>query len=324
MGEQTAAERHAWLEERRTGIGGSDIGILLGLSTYKSPYQLWEDKTGKVPVDDSMSEPARWGTILEPVVAQEYARQKGVKVQRVNKMMRHPEHSFACANIDRAVVNPEIAGNVRFKDGRLTTDRILEVKTASAFQRDRWGEEMTDQIPPLYLCQGIWYAGVTKTAYCDTAVLIGGQTFKRYETPADAAVFQRFLELAGKFWDQVQKDIPPDPRDYEDAKYIWPDHVPLKENIIGPADVLLVEKLRAQKAREKEIQAEIDETQTEISKLFGDAEALTHGGEKIATWKTQTSQRIDAKRLRKDFPLVAAEVATETQSRVMRLSKKKD
>ena len=35
-----------WLEDRRKGIGGSDVGALLGLNKYKSPYTLWAAKSG--------------------------------------------------------------------------------------------------------------------------------------------------------------------------------------------------------------------------------------------------------------------------------------
>ena len=33
--------RQTWLEARRLGVGGSDVAAILGLSKYKSPYQLW-------------------------------------------------------------------------------------------------------------------------------------------------------------------------------------------------------------------------------------------------------------------------------------------
>ena len=72
-------------------------------------------------------------------------------------MMRHPVHKFAVANIDRAVINPEISGNVRFKDGKLTTDTILEIKTASEYVAKDWGDERSDQVLIVYVKHsGIW------------------------------------------------------------------------------------------------------------------------------------------------------------------------
>ena len=36
-----------WLEYRRMGIGGSDVAALLGISKWKSPLELWLEKTGQ-------------------------------------------------------------------------------------------------------------------------------------------------------------------------------------------------------------------------------------------------------------------------------------
>ena len=38
-----------WLEWRKKGIGGSDASVVCGISRYKSPVELWLDKTGQLP-----------------------------------------------------------------------------------------------------------------------------------------------------------------------------------------------------------------------------------------------------------------------------------
>lgn len=68
-----------WLEDRRKGIGGSDVGTILGLNKWKSPYQLWLEKTGQVELDESNSEPAYWGNVLEEIVAKEFTERTGKK-----------------------------------------------------------------------------------------------------------------------------------------------------------------------------------------------------------------------------------------------------
>ena len=37
-----------WLDLRKTGIGGSDAGTILGVNPYSSPYALYATKTGLV------------------------------------------------------------------------------------------------------------------------------------------------------------------------------------------------------------------------------------------------------------------------------------
>ena len=38
----------AWRAERRKGVGGSDVAAIMGMSPYKSPYEVWAEKTGVV------------------------------------------------------------------------------------------------------------------------------------------------------------------------------------------------------------------------------------------------------------------------------------
>ena len=37
-----------WLEWRKKGIGGSDASVVCGISRYKSPVELWLDKTDQI------------------------------------------------------------------------------------------------------------------------------------------------------------------------------------------------------------------------------------------------------------------------------------
>ena len=38
-------------------IGGSDVGVILGLSKYKTRLELYYEKTGLIPVSEEMSLP---------------------------------------------------------------------------------------------------------------------------------------------------------------------------------------------------------------------------------------------------------------------------
>ena len=49
-----------WLELRKQGIGGSDTSVVCGISRYKSPVELWLDKTGQLPPQEA-GETAYWG-----------------------------------------------------------------------------------------------------------------------------------------------------------------------------------------------------------------------------------------------------------------------
>lgn len=314
--------RTEFLAARRTGIGGSDIGAILGLNHYRTPYDVFLDKTAPELQPDIVGEAAYWGTTLEDVVAKEYQRRTGRKVQRVNHLLRHPEHDFAIANIDRAVIVPEIAGNVRWKNGKLTTDRILECKTANGFASSEWGEPGTDFVPDSYLCQCQWYLGVTDTKVADLAVLIGGNDYRTFTIERDPELFADMIEAAGTFWKNCRKGIAPDPATVQDAARKWPRHIAGKSVIVDVDIASACEQLEILNARIKSLNEEADDLKRQIMTAFGDAEEITCQGNRLATWKTQTSHRLDSKRLKEDHPELVAEYTKTTESRVLRLIKR--
>ena len=97
-------DRAAWLKLRNKGLGGSDAGIIVGVNPWKSPYQLWLEKTGQVePEDISEKEAVYWGTQLEDMVAREFMKRTGKKVQR-HGMLESAAYPFLLANVDRLVI----------------------------------------------------------------------------------------------------------------------------------------------------------------------------------------------------------------------------
>lgn len=312
--------RSDFLESRRTGIGGSDIGAILGLSPWRTPYDVFLDKTA--PVEHEESDSMYWGTVLEDVVASEYQKRSGRKVQRVRQLLRHPEHDFAIANIDRAVIVPEISGNVRWKNGKLTTDRILECKTSNGFAASEWGEPGTDFVPDTYLLQCQWYMGVTDTQVADLAVLIGGNDYRTFTITRDDSLFSDLLMEAETFWNNCQKGIAPDPQNIHDAARKWPRHIAGKSVIVNVDVAEACECLDSINAQIKSLGAIADDLKLRIMAAFGDAEEITHQGIRLATWKSQTSNRLDSTRLRAERPDMAAEYTKTTESRVLRLSKR--
>ncbi len=68
-----------WLEYRKTGIGGSDASVVCGINKYKSPVELWMEKTGQLPYQEA-GEAAYWGTQLEPMVRTEFTKRTGIEV----------------------------------------------------------------------------------------------------------------------------------------------------------------------------------------------------------------------------------------------------
>lgn len=92
-------------EARMHGIGGSDAPIILGVSPYKTPVELWQEKTGQTePPNLDSVEVIQWGNLLEDVVADEFSRRTGLKLRRVNETLSDRRDPFLMAHLDRRVV----------------------------------------------------------------------------------------------------------------------------------------------------------------------------------------------------------------------------
>ena len=66
-------------QDRTQFIGGSDIGAILGLSPYRTPIDVWLEKTG----EDKSKEAnlaMRFGSFAEEFIAKEYAKARDEKI----------------------------------------------------------------------------------------------------------------------------------------------------------------------------------------------------------------------------------------------------
>lgn len=186
--------RAEWLSVRGNGIGSSDAAVAVGISPYKSPLELWLEKTGRQAAPDlSANDAVFWGTTLEHIIATVYAERTGAKVRKVNAVLQHPEYLFMLANLDRLVLHPT--------DG----SGILEVKTAGHHSAQFWEEG----VPDSYQCQVLHQLAVTGKQWCDVAVLIGGQDFRIYRVNRDDDKISDLILREEKFWQCVVQDIQP-------------------------------------------------------------------------------------------------------------------
>jgi putative phage-type endonuclease len=163
---------------RPIGIGGTDIGAILGLSPYKTPLELWSELVSGEPAPKRDLLHLRYGQHNESFIAREYERASQMFTVEHQPTLFHKEHGFMFGHIDRFIQDtPDTPAVV---DGVVTAKRLLECKTSSAFSKNDWGEPGTDQVPPLYLVQCAWYMAITECESADLAVMIGNSDFRIY------------------------------------------------------------------------------------------------------------------------------------------------
>jgi putative phage-type endonuclease len=178
----------AWLELRRQGLGASDMAAVMGVSPYKTPYQLWAEKTGMTP-EQKVGDAARRGVILEDAVGQYYEQERGVKLRKSNGIVRLKKHPRIMASLDRTIVGE--------------TKGIVEIKTSASPRWSMW------PVPPEVMIQVHVQMGIVGAEWCDVVALLGGLVFKIERVEFDAQLWAEIQRSAMLFLEAIDTKTPP-------------------------------------------------------------------------------------------------------------------
>lgn len=259
------ATHEEWLKEREYGIGASEVGAILGLSPFETPFSLWLKKTKQVPRDEE-NVAMKMGHLLEPVVAQlweEATGQKVIKASAADIIYVHPERDFMRATPDRIV------------RGRR---KLLEIKTTVS------GVDK-DEIHPHWLAQVQYQMYVTGIHDADLAWLVQGRYFDFVNIPYDEEFANFIAERVTEYWnDNVVGGNEPDPISVED--FAFKGSEPGKT--IDADDKALGELVSLYKlsATLNEEEAEANKLKDAIKLYMGEAESIVLDGAVLATWKS--------------------------------------
>lgn len=281
-------DRKKWEAMRNIGIGGSDASTIAGINRWKSPYQLWLEKTRQIePEDISDNEYVYWGTALEQLVADRFCELTRKKVRKCG-MMQSLTHEFMLANVDRLVVG-ENAG--------------LECKTANGFKAKEWEG---DNVPDSYYLQCQHYMAVTGCDKWYIACLIGGNHFVWKEIPRNEEDITALIEAEMAFWeDNVKVGLMPDVDGSKSCSQALAERFPggLADDIVLPenAETLLTEIDELQEV-ESRIKEQVETKKNQLKTMIGDHE-VAYAGERKVTWKTQAGRvTVDSKKLKAEMP----------------------
>ena len=290
-----------WLEYRKLGIGGSDASVVCGISRYKSPVELWMEKTDQLPAQEA-GEAAYWGTQLEALVRAEFTKRTGIEVSIVSQLLQSIEYPFMLANLDGVCEVPDVG------------TCIFEAKTASAYKADEW----EDSIPDEYQLQVQHYMAVTGYKGAYIAVLIGGNTFRWKFIERDEELISMLIELETAFWNNVQDRTPP-PLDGSEASANFlserfPNSVPKSQiELPNTAAELLAQYDEAIEQLEA-VTEQKQRAENLLKEMLGDNEIGT-AGDRIITWKSISQERLDSKTLKAEHPALCKKYTNKTSYR---------
>lgn len=261
---------------RSTGIGGSEIAAVVGLSPYANAWDVYAAKTG-LRQETPETIPQKRGRLLEDAVAQWYAEETGAVLERCSTV-RHPTSTIALATPDRIAQ----LGHDR---------RLLEIKTARLGLADQWGESGTDEIPQQYLVQVQYTMACVGLASADVAVLIAGDDFRTYHFQADTELQAMLIGAAERFWWGHVSPLRPPDVDGSDACREWlrRRHPRAGKNLLpASADAeRLARELMVARAQFDLAEGTKKRLENELKALIGDAGGLVGDGWKIAWNETK-------------------------------------
>ncbi len=294
--------REEWLEVRKSGIGSSEVATIVGLNPWETPYQLWRRKVGiDPPKEENFAMKA--GHYLEDAVSRFWADETGRKVIKRSAgdwIIRDNKHPFLQVSPDRTYW----LGESRANDDK----GILECKTTQM-------SIDADDLPKHWFCQVQYQLGVAGYTQGSLAWLCSARDFGYTDITLVPDFYEWLTDEVARFWnDNIQGGKEPDAVSVSDVLLKYNRHTNGKS--IEVSDDVFQAYLQLKDVR-KEL-AELDERkealEAKIKLAFTDAEALTHDGQTIATWRSpKPSRRFDTKRFQADHPDVAEGYFSEVQ-----------
>lgn len=177
-----------WLEQRQSGIGGSEIASILGLSPYKSAVTLFYEKLGLIdPKPSTMA--MRLGNLLEPGIVQAF------REEYPTITVWHENLTFASLENPRFRANPDAI--IEDQNGNLA---ILEIKHTSQY----WTE-----IPLHYKYQVLWYMYVTGLKNPATLYAVTGGSVRAFTVEWDDSLMEVVKAAVTAFCALLDAEQPP-------------------------------------------------------------------------------------------------------------------
>ena len=271
--EQTLTLTPDQLALRRTGMTATDVAAITGTHPFRTPLDVYLEKTGRrEPQPESVR--SRWGTLLEPVIRDDYAERHRVRVD-VPGTLVHPVDKWKIATPD-GIVYPYAGANA---------SRGLEIKVHSTdvlrTPAMHYGDAGTDEVPYHELIQSVWGSEVACLPFWDLVVFIDGAPTE-YTIAHDDELIGLLSERAERFLiDHVRADVPPPPdgsNTYgEWLKERWKKNNEnmLDAHALDPSVLADIEALREAIGQYKPLEKTIDVLEQRLKVAIGESSGLT-------------------------------------------------
>jgi len=297
-------EIRKWMEDRRLGVGASEIAVLFGLSPWQTVRELWGEKVHGCSYEPG-SELFHFGHEFEPLIAAEFSARTGESVDYPPEMIMIGTKPHYRASLDRVVVeNGKPVAALELKN--LNESRFAEYRVAG---------------PSIgYLLQLQYQMMVAELDYGYLAVMFGGQKFAAWQVNANPAVQAEIARRVDEFWGYVErKEEPPETLG---MRNISPDHEGHILDLDSPPweeRLTELEQLRLKKAKIDKEEKILKQALKEKLGSFQTAKA----GRMMASVSVSTRRSVDMARLKEEHPELIDQYTKESEVKIMRVRRKR-
>jgi putative phage-type endonuclease len=192
MAEPGTAE---WHQQRRQGIGASEVAVACGFGRYRTRYDLWREKTGATAPWGG-NEATLWGQRNEPHILKDWADRNEARIIETQRQFRVQRWPLLWATVD--AIAHTIDGEDVIVEAKCTTSRNAQLGDGG------------DDAPPEWLAQVQVQMLLSGLERAYIAVLIDGNKSREYCVQFDRAVAETLADRAEAWYcEAVETQVPP-------------------------------------------------------------------------------------------------------------------
>ncbi len=283
-------DRKAWLKARKTGLGGSDMPAVIGVSRFTSPMELWLEKVGYVEEEESTGDMKR-GKGMEPMIRDMYQEREDREVLPAPEMMRHPEHSWMIANPDGLLEDEEMGHGV------------WEAKCPRSYT---FATILREGLSYEYVAQGQHYLAVSGREFVSYAIF-DNENWKMIvlSVRRNEKIIAHLIEIGQEFWHCVETRTPPDglpalrlPQGRKKQELVTVD---------APEWTETLRRLHMARRIEREAKKLKEKSGLRIQAMMGDLEHVQGGGAVVHCTQKEGYRKLDLEALKSAHPEIDLE-----------------
>ncbi len=276
--------------KRQTTLGASDIATILGANPWKTPADLWLEKTGRVEAPD-VGEAAEIGDALEAGIRPLAERRLNARLVKPTGTFVH-ENGIMSANVDLMVGKAQRGSP------------IVEIKTTG--KAEEWADEQIPTRVLLQVCAQMCCSGSVEVHIAALLARFGLSLEMRHvEADNDIRSLMGIIEeRAVEWWERhIIADTPPEgipTMDYLSKRVRQSGKV-----VSIPTDI--VTRYQAAKDAEKQAKDAAEEARAALVAALEDSDAGTTADGVVVQYPLVNTKRLDGDAIKTAHPEIAAQ-----------------